>query len=360
MNSKKKWIVTAIILVVFCAVLGTYNWYRSHVAAPGTEQPTQEMPRKKNILDVNGVIIRPQALTDGITTVGNLLPDEEVDLSFETSGKIVSINFKEGTAVRKGQLLAKVNDKPLLAQLSRYEAQVKLAEDRVYRQNTLLQKDAVSQEAYEQARTDLATLNADIALVRSNIALTELHAPFDGVIGLRNVSEGAYASPSVVVAKLTKISPLKINFFVPERYASQIKPGTRLTFTVEGRHENFNASVYATESTVDAATRTLAVRALYANTQGKLQPGRFVSVQIRLHEIPNAIAIPTAALVPEMGVDKVYLYRNGKAEAVEVKTGIRTDSQIQITAGLTPGDTLITSGTLQLRTDLPVKLDLVE
>jgi len=221
-------------------------------------------------------------------------------------------------------------------------------------------KDAVSQEAYEQARTELAMLNADIDIVKSNIALTELRAPFDGVIGLRNVSEGAYASPSVVVAKLTKISPLKIDFFVPERYANQIKPGTRLSFTIEGRQERFEAAVYATESKVDIATRTLAVRAKYPNTRGKLLPGRFATVQIRMHEIPDAIAIPTEALVPEMGVDKVFLYKGGKAHAAEVKTGLRTDSSIQIIDGLNVGDTLITSGTLQLREGLPVKLDTVE
>ena len=147
----------------------------------------------------------------------------------------------------------------------------------------MLEKDAVSQEAYEQARTELAMLYADIDIVKSNIALTELHAPFDGVIGLRNVSEGAYASPDVVVAKLTKISPLKIDFFVPERYANQIKPGTRLTFTVEGRDEQFRAEVYATESKVDIETRTFAVRALFPNRQGKqLLPGRFADVKIPL------------------------------------------------------------------------------
>ena len=147
-------------------------------------------PRKKSVLNVNGLVVRPQSLADGITMVGNLLPDEEVDLSFETSGKIVEINFKEGSIVRKGELLAKVNDKPLLAQLSRYEAQLKLAEDRVYRQSALLEKDAVSQEAYEQASTELAMLNADIDIVKANIALTELRAPFDGIIGLRNVPGG--------------------------------------------------------------------------------------------------------------------------------------------------------------------------
>ncbi len=358
MNKRKKWIITAVILAAFCAALGIYNHYRGSSAAGSP--PAGKSPRRQNILNVNGLVIRPQALTDGITTVGNLLPDEEVDLSFETSGKIVAINFREGSFVRKGELLAKVNDKPLQAQLSRYEAQLKLAEDRVYRQSALLEKDAVSQEAYEQARTELATLNADIDIVRQNIALTELRAPFDGVIGLRNVSEGAYASPSVVVAKLTKISPLKIDLFVPERYANQIRPGTPLTFTVEGKNETFRAQVYATESKVDIATRTLAVRASYPNPGGRLLPGRFVSVRIRMHEIPDAIAVPTEALVPEMGVDKVYLYKNGRAQAVEVKTGLRTESSIQIVEGLQPGDTLITSGTLQLRTDLPVTLDAVE
>ena len=241
MNKKKKWIITAIVLVVFCLILGLYNLLNDKAPASDDAAKAPIAPRRQSTLNVNGRIVRPQRLTDGITTVGNLLPDEEVDLSFETSGKIVAINFQEGTVVRKGELLAKVNDLPLVAQLSRYEAQLKLAEDRVYRQSALLKKDAVSQEAYEQARTELAMLNADIDIVKSNIALTELRAPFDGVIGLRNVSEGAYASPSVVVAKLTKISPLKIDFFVPERYATQVKPGTRLAFTIEGRQERFEA-----------------------------------------------------------------------------------------------------------------------
>ena len=275
MNKRKKWIVTAVILVVFCAVLGVYRHFGPGSSASDADPAAVSAPRKKSVLNVNGLVVRPQSLADGITMVGNLLPDEEVDLSFETSGKIVEINFKEGSIVRKGELLAKVNDKPLLAQLSRYEAQLKLAEDRVYRQSALLEKDAVSQEAYEQASTELAMLNADIDIVKANIALTELRAPFDGIIGLRNVSEGAYASPSVVVAKLTKISPLKIDLFVPERYANQIRPGTPLSFTVEGRNETFRAEVYAQESKVDIATRTLAVRALYTQYAGNAAAGTF-------------------------------------------------------------------------------------
>lgn len=357
MRKRIKWLITAAVLLV-AAGAGCYNLLRTPAAEEGAGGAGPAA--KGGVLHVNALVIRPQHLTDDIFTTSTLLPDEEVDLSFETSGKIVSINFQEGSTVRKGELLAKVNDKPLLAQLSRYEAQLKLAEDRVYRQSALLEKDAVSQEAYEQARTELAMLNADIDIVRSNIALTELHAPFDGVIGLRNVSEGAYASPSVVVAKLTKIKPLKIDLSVPERYASQIKPGTRLTFTVEGYNETFHAEVYATESKIDPNTHYFSVRAHYPNTRGRLLPGRFVSVKIRMHDIPDAIAIPTQAVVPEMGVDKVFLYKGGKAHAVAIKTGLRTESRIQVVEGLAPGDTLIVSGTLQLREGLPVKLDTVE
>ena len=217
MHKKTKWAITALILVVAIG-LGTYRLMREKKPDAGIGAPPASS--RTNILNVNAQIVREQELSDGIFTIATLLPDEEVDLTFETSGKIEQINFTEGTVVRKGDLLAKVNDKPLQAQLSKFEAQLKLAEDRVYRQSALLEKDAVSQEAYEQARTELATLNADIALVKANIGLTELRAPFDGIIGLRHVSEGAYASPSVVVAKLTKTSPLKIEFSVPEQYAS--------------------------------------------------------------------------------------------------------------------------------------------
>lgn len=357
---KRKWIITTIVIAAFCLIGAAYKYYTRSTAESESNIQITQPQATRNILNVNGLVIKHQSLTEDISMVGNLLPDEEVNLTFETSGKIVEINFQEGTRVKKGDLLAKVNDKPLQAQLKRYEAQLKLAQDRVYRQSTLLEKDAVSQEAFEQARTELAMLNADIDIVKQNIALTELRAPFDGVIGLRNVSEGAYASPSVVVAKLSKISPLKIDMYIPERYADDISTGTPLTFTVEGRNQTYNASVYAKESEVDMATRTLAIRATYPNANGQLMPGRFISAKIRMSDIPQAIAIPTEAIVPEMGVDKVYIYRNGKAFATTVKTGLRTDALIHIIEGIELGDTIITSGTLQLREGLAVKLDIIE
>ena len=359
MNKKKKWIITAVILVVFCLALGLYNLMNGK-ATVEPDAAAAVTPRRTSILNVNGLVVRPQTLTDGITSVGSLLPDEEVDLSFETSGKIVAINFREGTAVKKGDLLAKVNDQPLLAQLRRYEAQLKLAEDRVYRQSALLEKDAVSQEAYEQVATEYEKLMADIELVKANIAQTELRAPFDGIIGLRSVSEGAYVtSSSSVIAKLTKISPLKIEFSIPESYAAEVQDGTPILFRMEkdGMMQNYKATVYAVESKVDMATRTLKVRATYPNPGENILPGRYTSVEISKREIKDALAIPSEAVIPEMGKDIVYLYKNGVAEPQEITIGIRTKSRVQVLQGLNVGDTLITSGVMQLRTGMKVPID---
>ena len=235
MNRKVKWGLIAVIGIGLVGA-GIYSQLpKENEELAAADQVADSGERSKRILNVNATIVKPQVLTEDIPLVGTLLPDEEVDLSFETSGKIVEINFEEGTHVKRGQLLARVNDRPLQAQLQRLVSQLKLAEDRVFRQDALLKRDAVSKEAYEQVKTELATLNADIELVRAQIEQTELRAPFDGVIGLRQVSVGTYASPSTVVAKLTKISPLKVEFAVSERYVAQSIPGTSLCPRVEPR-----------------------------------------------------------------------------------------------------------------------------
>lgn len=359
MNKKTKWGIIAIIGIGLAGL--AVHTFMPHENKELQEAPTKSAPQsRKRTLNVTAEVIKKSSISDGIIITGLLLPDEEVSLSFETSGKITAINFVEGTHVKKGQLLAKVNDAQLQAQLRKLEVQLKLAEDRVYRQNALLEREAVSKEAYEQVQTDLAMLKAEIDMVKANIALTELRAPFDGIIGLRQVSEGTYATPSTIVASLTKISPLKIEFAVPERYAGIVKNGANLSFKVEGHLKPFSAKVYATESYVDPTTHTFAIRALYANNNGQLMPGRFANVDLKTQEFDDAITIPSQAIIPEMGIDKVYLYKSGKAQPVTITKGIRNESRAQILEGLNIGDTIITSGTLQLRTGLSVTLDEVK
>lgn len=323
--------------------------------------PSAPAPSQRNTsLTINAVVLKQQPLTDKIISTGSSIPYEEVDLSFESSGKIVEIYFKEGTHVKKGELLAKINDKPLQAELKKLEAQIPLAKERVFRQRALLEKDAVSQEAYEQVTTEYDKLMADIDLVKAHILQTELRAPFDGIIGLRQVSEGAYTSPSTVIANLTKISPLKIEFSIPESYASEVSNGTSILFHLEGSDgmiQNLKARVYAVESKVDMNTRTLKVRAEYPNDNEAILPGRYLSVEVTKREIENALAIPSEAIIPEMGKNIVYIYKGGEARPAEIITGLRTESHVQVLDGLQAGDTIITTGVMQLRTGMKVTID---
>ncbi len=359
MNKYIKWGIVAVI------VLGISGWGIYNMT-PQVNKEIKDAPtkttkgRKSRILNVRAVEIRPQNLDDALYVSGSLLPDEEVDLTFETAGKITDIYFKEGSFVRKGELLAKINDAPLQAQLKKLEVQLKLLQDRLYRQNALLEKEAVSKEAYQEAETNLATLKAEIDLVKANIAQTELRAPFDGIIGLRNVSQGSFASVSTAVAKLTKINPLKVEFNVPERYANTLKEGARLYFTMEGDLNKHNAKVYALDSRVDNETRTFKVRAYYDNSLGKIVPGRYVNISLTTNQYDNTLAVPSEAIVSEMGIDKVFLYKNGTAEPVTIRKGVRTADKVQVLSGLSVGDTVITSGTMQIRTGQKVTLDEVK
>ncbi len=287
-------------------------------------------------LVVSATILKPQTLNNMFRIRGVLLPDEEVDLTFESSGKITDIYFEEGKYVQEGTLLAKVNDAPLQAELKKLESQLPLAEDRLYRQQTLLDKDAISQETYQSVATQLETLKADIELVKARIKQTELRAPFSGVLGLRQVSEGAYASPNVVVSNLTKISPLKIEFSLTENFVNLIRPGSEVAFMVD-------ISLFA--------------RARYDNSDGKIKPGQSASVQIKLDEINDAIVIPSISSIKEMGRDIAYVYKNGVAQEVEIITGMRTAASVEIINGLSVGDTLLTTGVMQLRSGMPVRIE---
>lgn len=361
--SKKVRLFLIIVIVLFISGMALYPTLKDYFSQGET---SNESPQKtlttggrvqSSILNVNAMVIKYSDLQDIVRITGLLLPDEEVDLSFESSGMITDIYFKEGTNVRKGQLLAKINDKPLQAELKKLETQLPLARDRVFRQKSLLAKDAVSQEAYESVNTELEKLKADIELVKTRIAQTELRAPFDGVIGLRLISEGAYASPSTVVSRLTKLEPLKVEFSIPEANANNVLNGKTIYFTVRGNENKHKAVIYASESRLDEQTLSLVARALYPNKGGLLKPGQAASIEIVVDDIKNAIIIPSLSTVAEMGRDIAYVYKDGRAHQVVLQKGIRTASDIQIIEGLNIGDTLLVSGVMQLRDGIPVVID---
>ncbi len=349
------------VIVLLVAGMALYPSVRKKIAAKKAATATSApAPKQGRPLNINAQILTKGPLSDAARGLGVLMPDEEVDLSFETSGKITAIYFKDGVYVKKGTLLAKVNDNILQAELKKLETQVPLAKDRVYRQGALLEKDAVSQEAFEQVTTELDKLNADIELVRARIAQTELRAPFDGMIGLRQVSEGMYATPSTVVVKLTKISPLKVDFSVNERYVNRIGPGTNITFTIQDDLNTYKASIYAVESKVDPETHSLQARATYPNPGGRLKPGMYAAINIKISEIHDALVLPNEAVIAEMGRDIVFLYKSGKAKQTVITKGLRTEVRVQALSGVSAGDTLITTGVMQLRDGMAVTIDNIE
>ena len=347
-----------IILSLFAAGIILYPKYKPLIAAklgPINSKSGPMLRQGQQKLNVSGFVIVPTHLSELVRATGILRPDEETDLNFETSGKIVGIYFKEGTRVSKGDLLAKINDKPLQAQLEKLQVELKLAEEKEFRQRSLLTKDAISQESYDQVVTDVQGIKADIDLVEAHIAETELRAPFDGVIGLRYLSEGAYVNTATKIAKIVKTRPVKIEFSIPEKYSSEVKVGYPLTFTVD--NHSFNASVYAVDPKMDISTHVISMRALYPNVKEELKTGTYSPVVLELSKIDSAKAIPTEAITPTMDGPIVFTYRNGRANSIKVATGLRTESKIQITDGLEFGDTVLITGILQLRQGLPVVLD---
>ena len=350
--------VTAVIIVLLAGII-LYPKIKKFVK-PEPDSMQQLVPdrqRGRQILLASGYICVPTQMHELVKGTGSLLPDEEVDLSFETSGKIVEIYFDEGTRVKKGELLAKINDKPLQAQLLKLQAQKKLTEEKEFRQRQLLDRDAISRESYDQVATELQSIEADIMLIEARIAETELRAPFGGIVGLRMISEGAFATTQTKIIHLVKTKPLKIEFAIPERYAGEVTPGFPIQFDVDGIPQSFKASVYAVDPKIDINTRTIVVRAIYPNNKEELKPGRYAQITALLSQIENTVSIPTEALIPEMEGEKVFILNNGKAQERKVTTGLRTESHIQIRTGLNFGDTLLTTAILQLRNDLPVQLD---
>jgi membrane fusion protein (multidrug efflux system) len=360
MNKKLRLVITSLLIILLIGIV-FYPKYKpiltKKIKGEGIAgAPLRQVQQKLNAV---GFVVVPRHLSDIIKQSGTLKPDEEVELSFETSGKIVGINFTEGSRVKKGELLAKINDRPLQAQLEKLVAQLKMAEAKEFRQRSLLEKDAISQESYDQVQTDVQSLNADINLIRARISETELRAPFDGIIGLRDLSEGSFVTSTTKIVRLTKISPLKMEFAISQKYASEIKIGYPITFNIEGFSKPFNASVYAIEPKIDMETRTIVLRAMYQNKNEELKPGVSANITLELSNVDNAIAIPTEALIPETEGVKVFIYKKGKAQSVKVNLGLRTEALVQITEGLNFGDTLITSGIMQLRQNLPIILDTV-
>jgi len=306
--------------------------------------------------NVTVTVVHGSVFDNRIEATGTTISNEEVDLKPEASGKVILLSFKEGDQVEKGTLLLKLNDADLVAQLKKLELQKKLAAEKEVRLKKLLEIKGVSQEEYDSALNALQGIDADMEFTKAQIAKTELRAPFSGIIGLKSISEGSYVSPLVRIASIQQIDPIKIDFYIPEKYSGLIQKGQKIIFRVAGGKEDFEGLIYAVEPKIDQATRTLQLRATCPNKQGRIHPGAFAKITLSLKETNNTIMVPTEALVPVLKGQNVFLYKKGTAVQQKVEIGARTDTQIEITSGLSEGDTVITTGIMQLKSGVPVAI----
>ncbi|MBZ0243064.1 MAG: efflux RND transporter periplasmic adaptor subunit, partial [Bacteroidales bacterium] len=246
MKSKKNIVkLVSITLIVF--VLIGLMFYGGLFDRSETENPLRQKANTSSVLPVKAMIMKLAPLTDKLVAGGSIMADEQVMIAAEVPGRIEKIHFSEGTIVKKGDLLFTINNADLFAQIDRNRHLLDLAKQREVRQRTLLKKQGISQQSYDQALTELSTLQAEAALLQAQLDKTLLKAPFDGQLGLRKVSEGSYVSPGMQLVSLAKLQPVKIEFSVPERYTPYVERGTPIVFSVENQSGEFEAQVYALE-----------------------------------------------------------------------------------------------------------------
>lgn len=307
-------------------------------------------------LPVTAVVAKTSMTANGIAVVGSLLANEEVELVAEIAGKVKGIYFKEGARVKKGQLLLKVDDADLQAELMRAQFEQKLLSEKLERQRILLERESVSREAFDQVQTDYNMLQADIELLEVRISRTEIRAPFDGVMGFRYVSEGSYVQASTRIATIVDNSVLKFECNIAEKYALNNLIGKEIQFQAAGSDKTYSAKVYAVNPSSDATTHTVALRARFQNPDYELSAGMFAAGHLIFDGRNEFIAIPTEAVVPEMDGKRLWVLRNGKATLVPVETESRDEKDVEVVSGIAVGDTVLTDGLMQLREGMAVKV----
>jgi membrane fusion protein (multidrug efflux system) len=345
---KIKTLVYSLLLIGLIGLIG-YRITKNSDAKGPKDKGKEEQP-----ITVSGSVVRLQTFDNNLSLSGSIEANEQVEIRSEVSGIVKNIYFQEGSNVAKGQVLFKVNDIELKAQLAQAKTKESLASENERRAKLLLQKEAISQEEYDVARADHQSAKAQSQLIQAQIEKTSVRAPFSGKIGLRSISPGTYITPSLLVAKLVNSGQLKITFSIPEKYASQVKKNATISFKVSGSDQSYSAKVYAIEPEVEIATRTLKVRALANNSQGKLFPGTFADVELPLDIIKDAVVIPTEAIIPVQNGKKVFIANKGMAKEVMVETATRTDASILVLSGLKAGDTVLTSGVMSLKDEAPI------
>lgn len=296
------------------------------------------------------------------STTGNLIANEEIILAPEVAGRVVEINFDEGEAVEQGQVMIRLDQSIYQAELDQAKADLSIAEKDFARAKELLSRGSGSEQARDQALSDLQAARATVALATARLDKTTITAPFDGIAGLRRVSVGDYLSPGQEIVRLVDINPLKLDVTLPSNYLNYLTPGMGINLRSDARpNQSFDATVYAIDPRVSATARTVRLRARVPNDDNQLRPGLFARAEIVLETRGDAILVPEDAIIPQG--DRIYVYRileDDTVEQVDVTVGIRRNAMVEVTNGLKSGDRVVTAGQIKLQPGASVDPTIVD
>lgn len=340
---------SAIIFPIFITMLGT------SCKNDNQEQTKGGGGRAKDV-KAEGFVVKPEVFEQEYKASGTLLANEEIEIHPEITGRVTKIHFTEGSYVRKGQTLVSLFDADILAEIQKLKKQKALQQKLMQRQKELVDIGGISRQDYETTQTGIATIDADIDVQEAELRRTKIVAPFDGIVGIRSISTGAIVSPTTTIALLRQVNPLKMDFSVPEQYHSYIKTGKSVFFTVTGIEGNKVGTIKTVDPGADMTTRTVKIRATVPNSNRELVAGSFAEVMIPFQSNNDALLIPSQAVIPTTREKKVALVKNGKAELVTVELGARTEDKVEIVKGLQNGDTVLTTGLMQVKQGMDVTI----
>ncbi|MEP6677433.1 MAG: efflux RND transporter periplasmic adaptor subunit [Ferruginibacter sp.] len=312
-------------------------------------KPSAAKSGANQVTKVDGYIVHHEPMSESLQIPGSILPYEETEIHSEITGRVVQINFKEAGMVGKGALLIKLFDGDLVAQLNKLQVQLKIAQTTLERQQELLKIGGISQQDVDLSGLQASNIKADMDLLRISISKTFIRSPYAGKVGFRNVSLGAYVSPTTIITTLKEVNRLRIEFAVPGKYFTMLSSGKPIKFNVEGSPNNYFADISGTENSIADANRSLSIRATVKNVDKFIMPGAFAKINLAFDENPDAIMVPTNAILPQARNKQVIVSRNGLASFEVVQTGVRDSARVEITSGLKVGDTVVTTGLLTLK-----------
>jgi membrane fusion protein (multidrug efflux system) len=322
-------------------------------AKPATPAPAAAKPG----LPVKAEAVQILKVQDDVSAVGSLLAEESVIIRPEIDGRIIGLHFQEGQAIAAGAKLVTIDSTEYEAQTAAQRADLKTEEQRLVRTKELFEQKFISKDALDVQVGNVARLKAHVDEAESRTAKTVIRAPFAGILGLRQISPGAYVKAGTDIVRLENVSSIKVDFRIPENYLSKIRPNQEIAVKLDAYPgEAFTGRVYAVEPVVDERTRTIAMRARIPNKGFKLKPGMFVRVAITLDTRPNAVIVPEEAIWPQGKSSFVYRVVDGKAALTKVDIGNRSPGSVEILKGLAANDIVITDGQIKLKDGAPVSV----